>query len=223
MGKIIRFPRRHGRASAVSRAARDVRSSAVTPAERARSVSISAAHHSAGMLSRCHHFDTWVGVAPGNSDARAIRSAPQSSITVLKEVKSAMPDLLGHLVLKRKVIPSLDCGHGLGHTVRMADSDTEAQFKQEFTKRVKEARIARGWKQWQAGEALGIPQDQYKQYEGRSLMPHHMIGRFCLVTRVDYEWMLTGRGKRPIKQLEVIEEPSRAEPKQKRTGGKKVA
>lgn len=105
----------------------------------------------------------------------------------------------------------------------MADSDSEAQFKQEFTKRVKEARIARGWKQWQAGDALGIPQDQYKQYEGRSLMPHHMIGRFCLVTRVDYEWMLTGRGKRPIKQLEVIDGEPQAKAAPKRTRARRVA
>ncbi len=105
----------------------------------------------------------------------------------------------------------------------MADSDAEAQFKHEFTRRVKEARIARGWKQWEAGEALGIPQDQYKQYEGRSLMPHHMIGRFCLITRVDYEWLLTGRGKRPIKQLELIEGAPEVVTRPKRARARRTA
>lgn len=77
----------------------------------------------------------------------------------------------------------------------MADSETEAEFKQGFMRRTKEARVARALKQWEIGDALGIPQDKYKQYESRGLLPHHLIGRFCIICRVDPEWLVTGRGK----------------------------
>ena len=40
-----------------------------------------------------------------------------------------------------------------------------------------------------------MPQDKYKQYEGRSLLPHHLIRRFCLIARIDLEWLMTGQGK----------------------------
>jgi hypothetical protein len=89
----------------------------------------------------------------------------------------------------------------------MADSETETQYKQRFMARVAEARVSRGFKQWQIAEALDIPQDKYKQYEGRSLMPHHLIGRFCLICRVDPEWLVTGHGKKPLKALQVVEQP----------------
>lgn len=109
----------------------------------------------------------------------------------------------------------------------MAESDEEQQFKQEFMLRVREARVARGWKQWQAADALGMTQDKYKQYEGRSLLPHYLIGRFCLICRVDPEWLMTGRGKRPIRQFEVVpdEEPIRVAPRAKarKTRAKNVA
>lgn len=105
----------------------------------------------------------------------------------------------------------------------MAESETETQFKQRFTKRVKDARVAIGWKQWQIADALGIPQDKYKQYEGRSLLPHHMIGRFCLITHIDPEWLLTGRGQKPLQPLRLA--PTEAEPvaKPKRTRARRVA
>lgn len=100
---------------------------------------------------------------------------------------------------------SYDCGLGLGHNVRMVQSETEAQFKQRFTKRIKEARIALGWKQWQMADALGITQDKYKHYESRSLLPHHQMGRFCLITRTDPEWLLTGQGQKPLKPIHPVE------------------
>jgi hypothetical protein len=85
----------------------------------------------------------------------------------------------------------------LGHSVRMAEPETELEYKQQFILRVTESRTASGMKQWQIAEAMGIPQDKYKQYETRSLMPHHLIGRFCIICRVDPEWLVTGRGKKP--------------------------
>ena len=79
----------------------------------------------------------------------------------------------------------------------MAEPETELEYKQQFILRVTESRTASGMKQWQIAEAMGIPQDKCKQYETRSLMPHHLIGRFCIICRVDPEWLVTGRGKKP--------------------------
>ena len=106
----------------------------------------------------------------------------------------------------------------------MAESDIEAQFKQDFIDRVKAARIATGMKQWQIAESLGMPQDKYKQYEGRSLLPHHLIGRFCIITRIEPDWLLTGRGQKPLKPLHVAEadEPVAAT-KTKRPRSKRAA
>lgn len=204
MADTVVWLKDHARATAGSRAAKVVRSSAVTPAPTARSVRSTSDQYSGGMLSRCHHFDIWVAVVPGNSAAIASREFPHSSMIERNEVKSVMTTLIGQMVLKYKALPSLDCGLSLGHTVPMAESDTEDQFKQEFTGRVKAARASLGWKQWQMADALGMPQDKYKQYEGRSLLPHHLIGRFCLVTHIDPEWLMTGRGKKPMKPLAAV-------------------
>lgn len=106
----------------------------------------------------------------------------------------------------------------LGQNVRMSESDVETKYKQEFMDRIRQARIARNLKQWQMGEALGMPQDKYKQYEGRSLLPHHLIGRFCIVTRVDPVWLLTGHGEKAIKptRLAASEPAPVSKPKRKR-------
>lgn len=40
---------------------------------------------------------------------------------------------------------------------------------------------------------LGIDQGRYKHYEGRSLLPHEFIPRFCLAARVSISWLFTGR------------------------------
>jgi hypothetical protein len=106
----------------------------------------------------------------------------------------------------------------------MADSETETQYKAAFTARVKAARVARNFKQWQMAEALGMPQDKYKQYEGRSLLPHHLIGRFCIIAHIDPEWLLTGRGERGLRPLEAVaNEKPVAQPARPAKKSRKVA
>ncbi|MFA6984595.1 MAG: helix-turn-helix transcriptional regulator [Arenimonas sp.] len=91
----------------------------------------------------------------------------------------------------------------------MAESDIEAEHKQGFMDRVKEARMARALKQWELADALGIPQDRYKQYETRSYLPPHLYARFCLICRVDPEWLVTGNGKMaPKERPEPTGEPA---------------
>ncbi len=110
----------------------------------------------------------------------------------------------------------------------MLEPDTELQYKQQFIARVRDARAALGWKQWQMAEALGIPQDHYKHYEvltagkGR-LLPHHLIGRFCLVAHVDPEWLVTGRGKKPLKPLIAVTAEPEPATKPKRPRARRAA
>lgn len=99
----------------------------------------------------------------------------------------------------------------------MADSDAKAQYEQEFIARVKAARIATGKKQWQVADLMNIKQDQYKHYEivtgnGR-VIPHHLIGRFCLICSIDPNWLLTGKGAKPLPPLHPIETDRAPAPK----------
>ena len=209
MGIVVRFSRVHARASSQStksdlRAAKATNVSAVTPALLATEVAKIGDHHSAGTLSRCDHLVT-VGTLAPMSDAIASLES-QSRINSRKDVIcEAISKVIGQSVLKCKAILSLDRKLSIGHTVQMSDSETETEYKQRFMARVAAARIARNLKQWQIAEALGMPQDKYKQYEKRSLLPHHLIGRFCILTSVDPVWLVTGRGQKPLKAIQVVE------------------
>jgi hypothetical protein len=105
----------------------------------------------------------------------------------------------------------------------MAESETETEYKQRFTRRIKDARMALGWKQWQMADALDMPQDKYKQYEGRTLLPHHLIGRFCLITHIDPEWLVTGRGKKPLRPPHLVPDEAPPQRAPKRAKAKRTA
>lgn len=220
MENVIQFPRDHAQTLGCSRAARAIKASEVTPAERARSVDRIADHLSAGMLSRCHHLDT-AGARARISEAIASLDG-QSSITSRKDRNSVMPEFLGPFVLKGKDKLALDVKKFSGQNVRMADSEKE-QFEQEFIARVKSARIATGKKQWQVAELLNVPQDHYKHWEKTRLMPHHLIGRFCIICSVDPEWLMTGRGQKPLRPPHVVETEPEAPARPRRTKRSKAA
>jgi DNA-binding transcriptional regulator YiaG len=222
MGMVIRLRQRaHARASTKSKAANAVRSSADSPSDRAFSVFKIKDQCSGGMLLRCHHLETCQFETPGKSAAMASRVA-HSSTTDRNEVILLMPKNLGQTVLKCKDKVALDEKISLGHTVHMAD-ETEDQFKQEFIARVKAARIATGKKQWQVAELLNVPQDHYKHWEKTRLMPHHLIGRFCIITNVDPNWLLSGRGAKPLKALAAVEQEPEPLPKPKKARRSKAA
>jgi hypothetical protein len=218
MGGIIRY---HARASAGSRAANVISFSAFKPAADARSVAKTEDHHSAGILFLCPHFVTRGTVVP-TSDAIASREG-QSSIIARNDVICVMPPLIGQSVLKGKAILSLDGKLSLGHTVRMAETDAEAQYKIELRARVKESRVAAKLKQWQIAEALGMTQDKYKQYETRSLLPHHLIGRFCVICHINPEWLITGHGQKAIQPLKAVASEPQPEVRAKPAKKRKVA
>jgi hypothetical protein len=219
MGEIIRF--NHARASSSSRAAKAANLSALKPAVEARSVASTADHHSAGILLRWPHLVTRGTVVP-TSDAIAA-SEGQSFTTARNESMSVMTRNLGQSVLKRKAILSLDGRNPLGHTVRMVESEAEAIYKREFRARVKESRVAAALKQWEIADALGMTQDKYKQYETRSLLPHHLIGRFCVICHINPEWLITGHGQKAIQPLRAIAHEPEQEAKLKPARKRRVA
>jgi len=222
MGIVVKISD-HARASSDTgwRAAKAVRVSAVRPAAVARSVAKTSDHQSAGTLLRCHHLETTQDRTPISAAMASLEG--HSSMISRNELICDMPNVIGQSVLKRKAILSLDNDLPLGHNVPMAESETETQYKQRFMQRVAEARIARGLKQWQLAEALGMVQDKYKQYEGRSLLPHHLIGLFCIVTGVDPVWLVTGRGQKPPKLLQIADAEPEPVAKPERTRPKRSA
>jgi hypothetical protein len=219
MGSIIQLD--HARASSSSRAAKAANLSALNPAADARSVASTEDHHSAGILFLCPHLVTRGTVVP-TSDAIASREG-QSSTMARKEAISVMRRNLGQFVLKRKAVLSLDARNRLGHTVPMAESDAKAEYEQEFIDRVKSARIATGKKQWQIAELLGIKQDVYKHYEVGRLLPHHLVGRFCLLCSIDPVYLMTGKGPKPLRATHAVEAEAPPIPKPKRARRSRAA
>lgn len=67
-------------------------------------------------------------------------------------------------------------------------------YKTDFLHRTKHAREKAGFTQEEIARVLQIPQDTYKQYEIRSLLPHRYIGAFCAATRISETWLITGHG-----------------------------
>jgi transcriptional regulator with XRE-family HTH domain len=71
--------------------------------------------------------------------------------------------------------------------------DTDAEFLAAMLARTRALRLKRGFNKKQMAEALGIPYDNYRQYEKRSPLPHHLIPRFAAIVDEDAGFVLTGR------------------------------
>ncbi len=204
---VLEFPKRHARTSAGScrasgaLAAQAVIIRAVIPAWTARSVAKIGAHHSAGILSRCHHFDTAEAPAP-MSDAMPSREG-QSSISVRNVVGAVMPNPLRQSVLNGKANVSADCGRLLGQTVLVDKGIASSQFQADFLGRTVAARKLRYASGREMAAALGWGEDQqptYSKYESRTPLPHYLISQFCRITGVRVEWLVTGEGPGPAWQ-----------------------
>lgn len=226
---IIAFPgeRSHDRVPSSSREASPASKSVVTPLAFARSVLTKRCHHSAGMLFRVLHFGTVqrpasISAAKSSGDGqRSMISRKDDGAAICD--RSVMATNLGQSVLKCKDKSALDAEIPLGHTVQMADSDQEDHYKQEFIARTRNARIATGKKQWQVAELLGIKQDQYKHYEVGRLLPHYLIGRFCLICSIDPGWLITGKGAKPLQPPHVVASESAPPAKPKRVRRSRAA
>ena len=220
MGIVIRWPRSHARASAVSRAANIVKISAVTPAPIARSVLSTADHHSAGMLLRCDHFSTAEVGAPTSTPMA--RHEGHRSIMDWKEGKWVMPTSLGQSVPKSKAIVSTDCAQPLGHNVLMADKDNElaeSQWREEFRLRIIAARGNRT--QAVMADLLGLLTNTYGKYEApgrKSMMPVRLLPRFAKICGIDLVELIEGPKESAAKSTAKPSTKAAPKPPKRKTG-----
>lgn len=218
MAEIIHYPWHRSRSSMGARAANLVSKSAVIPLSLAFSVPSKADHHSEGILSRCHHLDTADDLAPISNAMVSLED--HSSMMARNDLSSLMPEHIRQSVFKSKDKLSGDVGLHSGHDVLMKTEQSSRLFKEEFTARVAFARHKAGYTQATMAEALGFGpvddpagQSKYHKYEKRSLMPHHLIPKFCALCEINVAWLYSGPAvARPVEKRGRKPKPS---PRQK--------
>lgn len=89
----------------------------------------------------------------------------------------------------------------------MRELITPTEFDEMFVYRTKVLRALTGMDMKSMARALGIPYERYKKYETRSPLPHDLIERFALITRVPAEYVLTGRRTAGNRQLPDVPGP----------------
>lgn len=208
MGKILKFPR-HTRASSRvttgGRAAKLARVSASKPAALARSVPSRDCHHSAGMLSRCHHLLTCGAVAPPPISDAAASLVGQSSMTDRNDV--SMLGNMGQFVPKSKAIVSRDYDDPIRHNVPVNEHDenrAESAWREAFRQRLIAAQGART--NADMAELLGITATRYSKYRGsrKSLIPLRLLPTFCKICGISLESLIEGKSpvipSRPLRK-----------------------
>jgi len=96
-------------------------------------------------------------------------------------------------------------------------STTPRKYRDAFVARVRQARTDAGYTQRAVAMLLGLDASTYNNYErGRgneppTLMPLHLIERFCVLCQVSIDWLVTGtetrrrrRPPRPKKQKQQL-------------------
>lgn len=177
-----------------------------------------AGHHEGGMKSRCGHLRA--AHAPAPTSAAMSAGVFQSATTSRKDEMGAIAESnLGPFVLNSKGISSYDCGVRVGDNARMAKRASETEENEAFIARVRAAREAKFSTQKPVYQFLDIPQDQYKHYEIGRPLPRRYVPKFCTITEVSMEWLLTGEGRGPAvaqDARQAHEEPARKRGRPKR-------
>lgn len=75
---------------------------------------------------------------------------------------------------------------------RPKEQSSPAAYRAAFFKRVRTARELFSDSPQDMAHALGIPAGTYTRYETRTMLPHHLIPRFCQITGVTAEWLFYG-------------------------------
>jgi transcriptional regulator with XRE-family HTH domain len=81
-------------------------------------------------------------------------------------------------------------------------STTPRKYRDAFVVRVRQARTDAGYTQRAVAMLLGVDASTYNNYErGRgkeppTLMPMHLIERFCVLCQVPIDWLVTGKETR---------------------------
>ncbi len=69
---------------------------------------------------------------------------------------------------------------------------TPTAYEDSFRRRVRSARALYTEEPKEMARALGVREDTYYRYETRTMLPHHLIPRFCELTGVTVEWLMNG-------------------------------
>lgn len=73
----------------------------------------------------------------------------------------------------------------------------------EIHERLRQARIARGYRQNEFGELLGFKQSTYSSYEnGARPISQSLAYMICDILSINLDWLLTGDGDMEIKRTE---------------------
>lgn len=75
---------------------------------------------------------------------------------------------------------------------RPPEKVTPAGYRAAFYKRVRTAREFYTEDYREMARALGIAEGTYYRYETRTMLPHHLIPRFCQITGVSADWLFHG-------------------------------
>jgi transcriptional regulator with XRE-family HTH domain len=66
-----------------------------------------------------------------------------------------------------------------------------SEFRAVFCARIKALRLSQSMSQVEMAAALGIGAEAYRAYESRSLLPHHLVERFAILTGVEIQDLFT--------------------------------
>lgn len=72
----------------------------------------------------------------------------------------------------------------------MAINLTDAEIRRRICAKTKWARENEGRSQQEMADMLGISRDRYSKYEWRTPIHSTMVAHFCLITKVDHDWLL---------------------------------
>jgi hypothetical protein len=75
---------------------------------------------------------------------------------------------------------------------RPNEPSSPAAYRAAFFKRVRTARELYSDSPQDMAKVLGIPAGTYTRYETRTMLPHHLVPRFCQITGVTPEWLFFG-------------------------------
>jgi DNA-binding XRE family transcriptional regulator len=65
-------------------------------------------------------------------------------------------------------------------------------YEEAFRRRVRAARALYTEEPKEMARALGVREDTYYRYETRTMLPHHLIERFCQITGVTVDYLIKG-------------------------------
>jgi DNA-binding XRE family transcriptional regulator len=75
---------------------------------------------------------------------------------------------------------------------RPAKPESPSAYEAAFRDRVKTARKLFSDKSADMARALGVVVGTYNRYENRTMLPHYLIPKFCQLTGVEVEWLVSG-------------------------------